>query len=219
MCVLTAASLWIVTVSVAAQEVSELDVSLLRSLKREFGFYCIELMAEPEEVVFFVGGENVELKAIFKLERYDNVTGKWQKGAPMMTARSSSGLCGVGGLLYAAGGLDAEGDGLASVECYDPILDTWSVAPALPQSRYGHGVYAVGDSLYILGGVEDVVGRRALATRNLLKFDSSTQAWSKVAPMPEARSSFVACVLNNAIHVIGGCANATRKTPISATTR
>jgi hypothetical protein len=42
-------------VSVAAQEASELDVSPLRSLKREFGFYCIELMAEPEEVVFVVG--------------------------------------------------------------------------------------------------------------------------------------------------------------------
>jgi hypothetical protein len=32
-------------VSVASQEASELDIGLLRLLKREFGFYCIELMA------------------------------------------------------------------------------------------------------------------------------------------------------------------------------
>jgi hypothetical protein len=111
-------------VSVAAQEASELDISILRSLKREFGFYCIELMAEPEEVMFSVGGDDGELESISELERYDNVSGNWHKGAPMLTARSRFGLCEVGGLLYAAGGLDAEGDGLASVECYDPILDT-----------------------------------------------------------------------------------------------
>jgi hypothetical protein len=39
-------------------------------------------------------------------------------------------------------------------------------------------------------------------TRSVLKFDSSTQAWSEVAAMPEARGSFVECVLNNAIYVI-----------------
>jgi hypothetical protein len=45
-------------VSVAAQEASELNVGLLRALKREFGFYYIELMAEPEDTVFIVGGHN-----------------------------------------------------------------------------------------------------------------------------------------------------------------
>jgi hypothetical protein len=43
-------------VSVASQESSELDIGLLRALKCEFGFYCIELMVEPEEVAFVVGG-------------------------------------------------------------------------------------------------------------------------------------------------------------------
>jgi hypothetical protein len=139
-------------VSVAAQNASDLDASLLRVLKREFGFYCIELIAEPEEVVFVVGGHGGDLRSLSVLERYDNASDMRLKRAPMPTARLCFALCEVGGLLYAAGGLDAEGGHLASVECYDSILDTWSVAPALPKSRSHHGFCAVGDSLYVLGG-------------------------------------------------------------------
>jgi hypothetical protein len=192
-------------VSVATQDASELDVSLLRALKREFGFYCIELMAEPEEVIFVVGGQVGDLIPLSVLERYDNASRVWLEKMPMMTPRSCFTLCEVGGLLYAAGGLDGEGGQLASVECYDPILDTWSVAPALPRSRLHHGGCAVGDSLYILGGMEGIVGDEySLDTTSVLKFDSGTQAWSEVAPMPEARANFVACVLHNDIYVVGG---------------
>jgi hypothetical protein len=42
--------------SVAERDAVDLDVSVLRWLKREMGFYCIELMAEPQEVAFAVGG-------------------------------------------------------------------------------------------------------------------------------------------------------------------
>jgi N-acetylneuraminic acid mutarotase len=123
----------------------------------------------------------------------------------MVTARSCFTLCEVGGLLNAAGGLDGEGGQLASVECYDPILDTWSIAPALPRRRSHHSGCAVGDSLYILGGMEGIVGDEySLETTSVLKFDSGTQAWSEVAPMPEARASFATCVLGRHIYAVGG---------------
>jgi hypothetical protein len=65
-------------VSVATQEASELDIGLLRALKCEFDFYCIELMAEPEEVAFVIGGRlDGEKNSLPALERYDNVSGEW----------------------------------------------------------------------------------------------------------------------------------------------
>jgi hypothetical protein len=132
----------------------------------------------------------------------------WHEKMSMMTPRSCFTLCEVGGVFYAAGGLDAEDGLLSSVESYDPMLDTWSVAPALPRSCSHLGGCAVGDSLYILGGMEGIVGEEySLETTSVLKFDSSTQAWSEMAPMPEARANFVACVLNIAIYVVGGFAN------------
>jgi hypothetical protein len=53
------------------------SVSLLRALKREFGFYCIELLAEPEqlEMAFVIGGRNGD-GAMSSMERYDATSGQ-----------------------------------------------------------------------------------------------------------------------------------------------
>jgi hypothetical protein len=61
------------------------SVSLLRALKREFGFYCIELCAEePEqhEVAFVMGGTMPS-----RMERYDASSGEWSAAAAMGTAK------------------------------------------------------------------------------------------------------------------------------------
>jgi N-acetylneuraminic acid mutarotase len=193
-------------VSVAAQEASELDVSLLRALKREFGFYCIELMAEPEEVVFVVGGVGGNNSSISLLERYDITSGTWQPGAKMSSPRFVFGLCQFSGQLYAIGGLYQDDDiALASVECYNPTLDTWSAAPALPRGRSSHCACTVGDTMFVLGGVEKIAGdAELLETRSVLKFDSGTQAWSEVEPMLRALSNCSTCVLGSNIFVLGG---------------
>jgi N-acetylneuraminic acid mutarotase len=191
-------------VSVAAQEASELDVSLLRALKREFGFYCIELTSNAEEV-FVVGGHAGDLVHSSMLERYDDVGRTWRAGASMKTGRSCFGLCALDGGIYVTGGVGAVNVALACVERYDPAFDTWNVAPVMPRSRYGHYACTVGNALYVLGGMEDTVGdEEEHATRSVLKFDSSTQAWSEVAPMTRPRSNFGACVLGSDIYVVGG---------------
>jgi hypothetical protein len=57
------------------------SVSLLRALKREFGFYCIELVAEqaaePEEpeMAYVVGGAGVYGR-LSSMERYDASLGQ-----------------------------------------------------------------------------------------------------------------------------------------------
>jgi hypothetical protein len=57
------------------------SVSLLRALKREFGFYCIELVAEqaakPEqpEMAYVIGRCNDDGEAMSSMERYDAASG------------------------------------------------------------------------------------------------------------------------------------------------
>jgi hypothetical protein len=189
-------------VSVAAQETSELDISLLRALKREFGIYYIELMAE---VLFVLGGEASDGNFISTLERYDNLSGMWLEGASMMEARSYFGLCEVGEKLYASGGQNAYSVRLTSFECYDPTLNIWSAVTALPRGRYGHCVCAVGNIIHVLCGFEGEA-----ATTSVLKFNVGTQAWSEVAPMPSALSGCGACVLGSNIFVCGGFAGRRR---------
>jgi hypothetical protein len=198
-------------VAVAEQEASDLDLGLLRWLKREFGFYCIELSAEEkavEESIFVVGGSDGYVgngmqmnQRLSSMHRYDALSGAWLRVEQMAIARYDAGLCELAGYLYAAGGICADVHAHASVERYDLDLETWSVAPAMPRPRSGHCACVVGVAMYVLGGCEDVDGA---ACRNVFKFDSQFQVWTKVASMPDDRKFASACVLGKDIYVFGG---------------
>jgi hypothetical protein len=59
------------------------SVSLLRALKREFGFYCIELCVQGKnkkqpEAVFVMGGYDEQRRAIASMERYDVTSGQME---------------------------------------------------------------------------------------------------------------------------------------------
>jgi 5-keto 4-deoxyuronate isomerase len=81
-------------------------VSLLRALKREFGYYCIELVAEksaePEqlETVYVMGGTDVDREILSSMDRYDVVSGQWSVVAGMGTARKFFGACVIAGEIY-----------------------------------------------------------------------------------------------------------------------
>jgi N-acetylneuraminic acid mutarotase len=184
------------------------SVSLLRALKREFGFYSIELCTEQLEqgkyheqadLVFVVGGMGDGDEVFSSMERYDVTSGHWVVAAPMSTARESFGACAVAGELYVSGGIDGDGDILSSVEKYSPLSDTWSAVAPLPAACFRHAAVAVGPIMYVLGGIS---GGNALA--NVHKFDSTQGTRSEVAPMPGARFGHAACVLGSDIYVFGG---------------
>jgi hypothetical protein len=88
-----------------AEPGSHPSVSLLRALKREFGFYCIELSAEQAtepnqpEVAYVIGG-----LGLTSVERYDTLSGQWSSAAAMYTRRLDFGACVVAGNLYLTGG-------------------------------------------------------------------------------------------------------------------
>jgi hypothetical protein len=74
------------------------SVSLLRSLKREFGFYCIELCTEqvvaPErpEAVYVMGGRSGDPCFLSSMERCDVSSGQWSYVAAMGSACSEMGV-------------------------------------------------------------------------------------------------------------------------------
>jgi hypothetical protein len=185
------------------------SVSLLRALKREFGFYCIEL--DTEEAIasmeptyaFVIGG----VLGMSSMERYDSLSGQWSAVADMGTARSSFGACAFEGDIYVIGGEDAENLTTDIVERYSPSGDFWSVVAPLPLGRSGHAAIAVGSAIHVLGGnVEvDIMGLPDYeATASVLKYDSAQGVWNQVAPLPEARENFAACAVGNDIFVFGG---------------
>jgi hypothetical protein len=175
------------------------SICLLRSLKREFGFYCIELSTEqatkPDqpEVAYAIGGRGQS-----SMERYDTLSGQWSAAAAMDTVRSNFGACVVDGNLYVTGGHDGRAN-LRSVEMYVPSTDTWSAVAPLPAARSAHAAVAMGSAMYVLGGF--VNGR---VTASMLKFDSTNGIWSDCTPMPASRRRFAACAVGADIYVFGG---------------
>jgi hypothetical protein len=182
------------------------SVSLLRALKREFGFYCIELCAEqpaeqdrPSEVAFVMGGRGRGGEALSSMERYDASSGEWSAMAPMSTARQSFGACVVGGDIYVIGGYGSNEIMVDSVEKYIPASDTWIAGVPLPAGRGYHATVVVGSIIYVLGG-ETNDGVLA----SVLKFDSVQGSWSESAPMPAPRGGFAFCAYMSEIYVFGG---------------
>jgi N-acetylneuraminic acid mutarotase len=181
------------------------SIPLLRALKREFGFYCMELCAEQpmqtyqQEVALVMGGYRTG-NALASMERYDASSGQWSVAAAMSTTRSEFGACMLAGELYVIGGFSTDPRGsLSSVEKYTPSSDTWSAVAPLPSARYSHAAVAVGSAIYVLGGICE---RREVAS--VLKFDSTQGTWSAVESMPEPRRLHAACAIGSDIYVFGG---------------
>jgi hypothetical protein len=202
-------------VSVAEQDPLEVDISVLRWLKREFGFYCIDLPAAEKrpEVVYVMGGyrdgdgedddggDNVHI--LSSMEWRDTASGTWRPAAPMSIARYQFAASNLAKDLYVIGGLTATDMRLASVERYSQSLNAWSTAPSLPQARSNHCACTVGDAIFVLGGRVD--GDHG--SSSVLKFDSQMQNWSEAPPLPEGLEHAAVCVMGSHIYVFGGAYN------------
>jgi hypothetical protein len=178
------------------------SISVLRTLKREFGFYCMELCAEQAveavvlEVAYVMGGGG----RLSQVERYDASSGQWSTVRAMDDARSHFGACVLDGEIYVTGGTTDGSNTMTSVEKYCPTTDTWSAVAPLPVGRYSHVAVAVGSNMYVLGGADsdgEYLG-------DVFVFDSVEGTWSEFAPMPEERFDATACVVGSDIYIFGG---------------
>jgi hypothetical protein len=194
-------------VSVAEPGASS-SVPLLRALKREFGFYCIELCAEqpialdrPSEVAFVVGGDGHAGETLSSMERYDALSNEWSTASPMPTVVYGFCVSVIDREVYVIGGYDVNDNYnlMISVEKYSPVSDAWSAVAPLPAGRVDHATVVVGSVMYVLGGWTD----DGIAA-SVLKFNSAEDSWSEVAPMPALRRQSSCCAYMRSIYVFGG---------------
>jgi N-acetylneuraminic acid mutarotase len=181
------------------------SINLLRALKREFSFYCIELCAEQPtethqpEVALVMGGYHAG-SDLASMERYDFSSGQRSVAAAMSTARCMFGACMLAGELYVTGGLSTDPRrSLSSAEKYTPSGDTWITVAPLPSKICQHAAVAVGSAMYVLGGI---CGGSTVAS--VFKFDNTQGTWSVVEPMPKPRKLHAACAIGSDIYVFGG---------------
>jgi N-acetylneuraminic acid mutarotase len=120
--------------------------------------------------VYTVGGRNLsadENSAAF--QRFDPVSGNWDKLADMPTRRGSYGAAFIDGRIVVVGGEEPTRV-LATVEMYDISNGKWSTLAPIFTPVHGEVVAAVGSTVYCIGGADRPTHESAVATVEALDF-------------------------------------------------
>ncbi|XP_017964341.1 kelch-like protein 22 [Drosophila navojoa] len=139
--------------------------------------------------------------------RYCPLRDSWVTIAPIQLDRCRFSLNAVGKqYLYAVGGSveyeDSSEDALrrmSNVERYDVVSNTWTYMPSLQENRSQHAGVVVGDKLYISGGIH-----LATILASTWCFDTKTESWQELAPMPTPCCDHVLVAIDNRIYACGG---------------
>jgi N-acetylneuraminic acid mutarotase len=129
--------------------------------------------------------------------------GQWAMRAPLIEPNSELAVAEANGKLYLLGGYPASRVTARTVQIYDIATDSWTLGPPLPQPN-NHGMAAgVNGKIYLIGGQTSDVSELG-HVNTVYEFDPAKLEWTAKAPMPTARSSGVAVVLDGKIYVAGG---------------
>jgi N-acetylneuraminic acid mutarotase len=120
--------------------------------------------------VYTVGGRNLsadENSGAF--ERFDPVSGNWDKLPELPTKRGSYGAAVIDGRIVAVGGEEPTRV-LATVEMYDIATGKWRTLAPINTPVHGEVVAAVGSTVYVIGGADRPTHESAVATVEALDF-------------------------------------------------
>ncbi|SEH65188.1 Serine/threonine protein kinase [Mycolicibacterium rutilum] len=120
--------------------------------------------------VYTVGGRFLsadENSAAF--ERFDPVSGNWDRLPDMPTPRGSYGAAFIDGRVVVVGGEEPTRV-LATVEMYDIATGKWRTAAPINTPVHGQVVAAVGSAVYCIGGADRPTHEGAVATVEALDF-------------------------------------------------
>lgn len=131
---------------------------------------------------------------------YDPGADRWERRAPMPTARDHTGALLVRALVHVVGGrVDSFHTNSNLHHVYDPARDRWESRRPLPTARSGHGAVLYRERIFVMGGegTERVFGQNEA-------YDPATDRWEAHTPMLTPRHGVGAAAVGDQIHVVGG---------------
>jgi hypothetical protein len=137
----------------------------------------------------------------------DVATMSWSKAADMDGARCRHGAVLLrDGRVLVTGALLNQGLEIgASAELYDPVSDRWSPAAPMHDARFEHATLALPDGrVLVVGGTNDARDGEVGALASAELYDPSSDSWTILPSLHDARRSPAAAVLSDGVYVTGG---------------
>jgi N-acetylneuraminic acid mutarotase len=143
--------------------------------------------------------------------------GSWTQMKPIPQGANEVVGAAVDGLLYVYGGermrtqhvyggVNLKTQPLGMFWSYDPKADTWTQLKSNPVPVHHGAAVGIGKKFYVLGGFRlPDEGRIGWVPENKAwVYDTETQSWSALPPMPTPRGALAAVAVDNKIYVVGG---------------
>ena len=159
----------------------------------------------PDGRIYAIGGLT-DSGATSEVDAYDTTTNTWTTVASMPSGARSDFAAATGpdGRIYAIGGSDGT-NVLSRVEAYDTTTNTWTTEAPMPGGPREDLVAATGPDgrIYAIGGDD---GSCTNITDRVEAYDTSTNTWTTLSPMPGGVRTHVAGATgpDGRIYAIGG---------------
>lgn len=148
-------------------------------------------------------------------------SGAWRDEPAAPTLRDGPSAARVGRYAYLVGGIlsfDDEYEDVDSadqVERLDLVTRKWEEMPPLPRGLNHVNLASGNGDLYVLGGLTaHLVDYEA--TGQSWRFDSDSERWEELPPLPTPRGAGAAVTIGDRIYVVGGVADHERRTELEA---
>jgi N-acetylneuraminic acid mutarotase len=130
----------------------------------------------------------------------------WSIAAPLLLPRSEHAVAELDGKIYVIGGYPTGRIPSEVVQVYDTRTDRWELGPPLPLPMHHAMAASVNGKLYVIGGEFEGAGtgRPEVFLDTVYELDPQVGSWVARAPMPTARSTGGAAVIDGKIYVAGG---------------
>lgn len=141
----------------------------------------------------------------------DRAGARWERRAPLPTARGHLASAAVAGTLYAIGGQrrhDTDPADLDVVEAYDASTDAWRGVARLPapRSHFEAATFARGGRVYVVGGRNNTTSLfiKGAGLADILVYDPAADRWTALPGLPVGIESAVARPLDGRLVVTAG---------------